>query len=188
MEIAVGVPSAGEPEERAQRPASLADPDLEAARRGDAQAFTALHDRYAPMVHAVVLARVPRHDAEDIVQEVFLTALRKLHQVRDPRAFGGWLCAIARNRVVDLHRRPRATRALPEELPAPEGREVEAREVLAAIRELPSAYCETLLMRLVEGMTGPEIAKATGLTPGSVRVNLHRGMKLLRERLDSSLR
>jgi RNA polymerase sigma-70 factor (ECF subfamily) len=40
------------------------------------------------------------------------------------------------------------------------------------------------MLRLVEGMTGPEIALRTGLTEGSVRVNLHRGMKLLRERLD----
>ena len=38
-------------------------------------------------------------------------------------------------------------------------------------------------MRLVEGLTGPEIAERTGLTPGSVRVNLHRGIQLLRERL-----
>ena len=51
------------------------------------------------------------------------------------------------------------------------------------MKSLPSAYRETLLMRLVEGMTGPEIAEATGLTPGSVRVNLHRGMKQLREKL-----
>jgi RNA polymerase sigma-70 factor (ECF subfamily) len=47
---------------------------------------------------------------------------------------------------------------------------------------MPS-YRETLIMRLVYGMTGPEIAEATGLEHGSVRVNLHRGMKLLREKL-----
>ena len=49
------------------------------------------------------------------------------------------------------------------------------------IRGLPEAYRETLIMRLVEGMTGPEIAARTGLTPESVRVNLCRGMKMLRE-------
>jgi hypothetical protein len=48
---------------------------------------------------------------------------------------------------------------------------------------LPEAYREPLILRLVEGMTGPEIATRTGLTPGSVRVNLHRGMQMLRERL-----
>jgi len=57
------------------------------------------------------------------------------------------------------------------------------RAILAAVRSLPEAYCETLILRLVEGMTGPEIAERTGLTPGSVRVNLHRGMQMLREKL-----
>ena len=59
----------------------------------------------------------------------------------------------------------------------------EAFAVLEKIRELPDAYRETLTLRLVEGLTGPEIAKQTGLTPESVRVNLHRGMKMLREKL-----
>ena len=53
--------------------------------------------------------------------------------------------------------------------------------VLDLIRQLPEAYRETMLMRLLEGMTGPEIARRTGLTPDSVRVNLCRGMKMLRE-------
>ena len=55
--------------------------------------------------------------------------------------------------------------------------------MLETIRQLPDAYRETLILRLVEGMTGPEIAVRTGLTAASVRVNLHRGMKLLREKL-----
>jgi DNA-binding CsgD family transcriptional regulator len=62
----------------------------------------------------------------------------------------------------------------------------EAHAILAAIRELPLAYRETLILRLVEGMTGPEIAARIGLTPESVRVNLYRGMKMLRERLDEA--
>jgi RNA polymerase sigma-70 factor (ECF subfamily) len=81
---------------------------------------------------------------------------------------------------------------LAEELPesAVEGRarsapDAEALAILAVIRELPETYRETLLLRLVEGMTGPEIAERTGLTHGSVRVNLHRGMQLLREKLRS---
>ena len=56
--------------------------------------------------------------------------------------------------------------------------------MLDVIRRLPDAYRDTLLMRLVEGMSGAEIAERTGLTPGSVRVNLHRGMTLLREKLE----
>jgi RNA polymerase sigma-70 factor (ECF subfamily) len=59
----------------------------------------------------------------------------------------------------------------------------EAHHVLSAIQSLPETYRETLVMRLCEGMSGPEIAAVTGLEPGSVRINLHRGMKLLREKL-----
>ena len=55
--------------------------------------------------------------------------------------------------------------------------------MLEVVRSLPEAYRETLVMRLVEGMSGPEIAARTGMTPASVRVNLHRGMKMLREKL-----
>jgi RNA polymerase sigma-70 factor, ECF subfamily len=54
------------------------------------------------------------------------------------------------------------------------------------IRSLPETYRETLILRLVEGMTGPEIAARTGLTHGSVRVNLHRGMQQLRAKLGGS--
>ena len=63
------------------------------------------------------------------------------------------------------------------------GWNAEGTEILTILRGLPEAYRETLTMRLVEQMSGQEIAAATGLTHGSVRVNLHRGMKLLREEL-----
>ena len=55
--------------------------------------------------------------------------------------------------------------------------------VLAHLQTLPEAYRDTLVWRLVEGLSGPEISRLTGRTPGSVRVNLCRGMALLRERL-----
>jgi RNA polymerase sigma-70 factor (ECF subfamily) len=93
---------------------------------------------------------------------------------------------IARNAATDHHRRKPRTDELDEPHGANRPRAVErleAREALRAIGSLPEAYREVLLMRLVEGMDGPEIAAKTGLTPGSVRVNLHRGMALLRERL-----
>ena len=152
------------------------------ASRGDRKAFALLHERYAPTVHAVLLARVPPQEADDLVQEVFAKALEHLASVRDPDAVGGWLCALARNLATDYHRSAKRTSALPADLEVP-GDAAAAADALAAIRELPATYAETLAMRLVEGMSGPEIAAATGMTPGSVRVNLHRGMKLLRRRL-----
>jgi RNA polymerase sigma-70 factor (ECF subfamily) len=60
--------------------------------------------------------------------------------------------------------------------------------ILAVVRALPEPYREPLILRLVEGMTGPEIARHTGLTHGSVRVNLCRGMQMLREKLGETAR
>jgi len=64
--------------------------------------------------------------------------------------------------------------------------EASANLILDAIKTLPDAYREPLILGLVEGMTGPEIAARTGLTAGSVRVNLHRGMQQLRAILSPS--
>jgi RNA polymerase sigma-70 factor (ECF subfamily) len=135
------------------------------------------------MVHGVLLASVPRREVDDLVQDVFLHAFRRLGSLRDAAAFGAWLARIARNRASDYHRAATPTEQLSEDLSRPTAGGSEALAALEAIRGLPESYRETLTLRLVEGLTGPEIAAQTGLTPDSVRVNLHRGMKLLRERL-----
>lgn len=158
------------------------------ARAGDESAFASLYARYAPMVHGILLARAPRSEVADLLQDVFLLALQRLEALRDPAAFGGWLVRIARHRAADYHRVRRDTLPLPDgDIPQaavePESGDGEAERALDIVRSLPEAYRETLVLRLVEGLTGPEIAARTGLTPASVRVNLHRGMKLLRERL-----
>lgn len=161
---------------------------VERARAGDRLAFGRLYDRFAPMVHGVLLARVPRADVDDLVQDVFVLAMRRLDSLRDPAAFGPWLAAIARNCARDHYRRRRDTEALTVDVAGPAPKHAEALAVLAAIRGLPEAYRETLVLRLVEGLTGPEIAEHTGLTHGSVRVNLHRGMQLLRDTLEGRSR
>jgi RNA polymerase sigma-70 factor, ECF subfamily len=155
-----------------------------AARLGDAGAFARLHALYGRMVHAIVLRRAPVEETADLVQDIFLKAWRTLASLDDPDAFGAWLGQIARNRTTDFFRTRHEHAELSPDLTRPNPPVDEAREILLKIRSLPDAYAETLLMRLVEGMTGPEIAERTGKTEGSVRVNLHRGMALLRERLE----
>lgn len=167
---------------------------VEATRGGDRSAYGRLYDRHARMVHGILLARVPPGEVDDLVQDVFLQALPRLGSLRDAARFGAWLAAIARNRANDYYRRSRPTTELTETLPADQIEDrtassaemAQAAAILDAIREVPQAYRETLILRLVEGMTGPEIAARTGLTPGSVRVNLHRGMQQLREKLGAS--
>lgn len=156
---------------------------VRAVLSGDRDGFARLYDLYAPLVHGILLSRVPRAEVDDLVQDIFLHAFKKLHTLRDGAAFGPWIAMIARNRAVDFHRRSRETVEINDDLRGSESHDSRANEILELIRSLPEAYRETLVLRLVEGMTGPEIAARTGLTAASVRVNLHRGMKQLREKL-----
>jgi len=156
---------------------------VRAVLEGDRDGFARLYDLYAPLVHGILLARVPRAEVDDLVQDIFLHAFKKLHTLRNSAAFGPWIAMIARNRAVDFHRRSREQVEISDDLRGSDTHDSKAAEILELIRKLPEAYRETLVLRLVEGMTGPEIAQRTGLTAPSVRVNLHRGMKLLREQL-----
>jgi RNA polymerase sigma-70 factor (ECF subfamily) len=179
--------------EAASMPAGDVPALVRAAQRGDRAAFAELYARYAALVHGILLSRVDRGDVQDLVQDVFIRAMTALPSLREPEAFGGWLSVLARNRATDFRRRrvptvdldDRAVEHVADRRPSP-AVQMDAAAVLDVIRSLPDAYRETLVLRLVEGMTGPEIATLTGLTPGSVRVNLHRGMKLLRERLEGT--
>lgn len=156
------------------------------ARAGDRSAFGELHHRYVKMVHAIVLAHAPARDAADLTQEVFTRALINITNLRADESAGPWFAGIARNVARDCLRSRKFTSELPQALeapPAPRAALDDAREILDVIHTLPDTYRETLLMRLLEGMNGPEISDRTGMTPGSVRVHLHRGMKLLNDAL-----
>lgn len=157
------------------------------ARSGDPAALEHLYERYASMVHAIVLSHAPPRDADDLTQEVFARVLAGISTLRADDRVGAWIASIARNVARESLRTRRRMSELGEVEPAARGSADAiqgAREVLEAIRALSEAYRETLVMRLVEGMTGPEIAERTGMTHGSVRVHLHRGMKLLLEELE----
>ncbi len=162
---------------------------VQRAQAGDRAAFAVLYREFARTVHGIALATCGEDDADDLVQDVFVQAFQRLTEVRDPRAFAGWLCTTARRAAID-RLRARQQRPQPMPLDEPVGREhapgdafavrAAAARALACIRRLPEAYRETLTLRLVEGLSGPEIAARTGLTHGSVRVNLVRGMAQLR--------
>lgn len=164
-------------------------PDLEtlvpAAAGGDAGAFEQLFSTFGRLVYGVLTARLPSADVDDVAQDTFALAWRRLPTLRQPDRFGPWIAAIARRRAADHLRSTRRFSPL-DETTGVDGHveaSAEAARVLDAIRHLPEAYSETLALRLVEGYSGAEIAALTGLTPGSVRVNLHRGLRMLREQL-----
>jgi len=190
--------------ERVGEPASDSEPAWRAlvpkAQLGDRAARAALYEQFAPTVHAIALAHVGRTSADDVTQDVFCTVFASLSRLRDPGAFAGFLCTSARNAARDLLRRDRrgpvsmpddacstvADREAASPSDAAEASETTER-VFAAVRALPEAYREPLMLRLVSGLSGAEIAERTGMTHGSVRVNLTRGMAMLRERLKNLL-
>jgi len=164
---------------------------FERCQRGESASLTEIYQRFAGVVHGIVLVAIGRQDVDDVTQEVFMKVHGSIATVRDRDALPGWICTIARNAARDHGRkrqRHESTRPLHlveepvaetvEDHPMERG---ELREqVLALIRGLPESYRETLIMRLAEGLTGPQIAARTGMTHGSVRVNLSRGMAQLR--------
>jgi RNA polymerase sigma-70 factor (ECF subfamily) len=156
---------------------------VEAARAGDNQALSELYRRFAPVVHGILLSYVSAAEADDLTHEVFETVITRLSDLKSSEAFPGWIVAIARRRALNVVRRPIDEVAMntqwADQRQSPEN-VAAAEQALTAICSLPSAYKETLMLRLVEGLTGPEIAERTGMTEGSVRVNLHRGMSQLR--------
>ncbi len=158
---------------------------VHAVQRGDREAFRQLYERFHRVVHAIALGHVAAGSSDDVVQDVFAEVWMKAKTVREPAAFPGWITTIARRRAID-HARKRGPIVEADDRAIAPAPNPEALAALHALRELPETYRETMIMRLVEGLTGPEIAERTGMTPDSVRVHLHRGMKLLREKLEAA--
>ena len=164
------------------------------ARQGDAAAFETLVRRHLKSCFAVALARVGQPaDAEDVVQDSFITALQKLDECRSPERFGAWLTEIVRNRAHN-YRRYRAVRdtfPLDEALSVGAGNDPlrdtengELRErLLVALQTLTELQREVILLFDLEGWRHREIAEKLGISEGSARVHLSNARQALRSQL-----
>jgi len=164
------------------------------ARRGDAAAFETLVRRHLKAAYAVALARVGQPaDAEDVVQDAFVTALQKLDSCRSPDRFGAWLLEIVRNRAHNYRRYQavRDTLPLSETTPAsraagPE-REAERTEMkerlIEALDTLTELQREVILLFDFEGWPHREIAEKLGISEVSARVHLSNARRALRASL-----
>jgi hypothetical protein len=175
------------------------DPELVAAALdGDRSAFGLLIDRHQPQTAAVARGMLgSREDADDVVQEALLQAYLGLERLRDPAAFGAWLCGIAANLA---RMRLRASREVTSPLDAggqavPDSFEPSLideldslRKLRAALEPLPPAERDAVLMHYVDGLTAQEIAALLGERAGTVRVRLHRARERLRRRLSPTRR
>jgi RNA polymerase sigma-70 factor (ECF subfamily) len=173
------------------------------ARNGDRAAFEELVRRTSRLVFARLYLETGNvHRAEDLLQETLLLAYRSLRKLADPAGFRPWLLAIAHNAAIDAARRDSRRKRPPASAgngdlssvasvaPRPDEtahREEARQQVLAALRTLPEEYRMPLALRYLAGCDYDAIGEQLGLTNGSLRGFLHRGLKMLRERLPPEL-
>jgi RNA polymerase sigma-70 factor (ECF subfamily) len=173
--------------------------DVEAARRGDEEAFARLVRLRQGLVVALLAARVRRRDeVEDLAQEVFLRAWRRLSGLREPGKFTGWLARIAVNAALD-HRRRAAVRPRTGSLDEEGAREPAAggpagdhallvgedlARVLDALEGLDPRSRAAVVLRYREGLAVKEVAARLGDSPAATAMRLTRALRALRKRLE----
>jgi RNA polymerase sigma-70 factor, ECF subfamily len=183
-----------EPAAASHRLQRLAEAELvEAARVGDTAAFDELVRRHMPLAFGIA-SRVVQHreDAEDVVQESFIAALKRIDTFEAGRPFAPWLARIVINRGLNA-RKARSLRTmapLSEDAAslAPSPLEVAERSELRlqlrhALNELPEMRRRILELFEIDGFTSRDIAGITGIAEGTVRWHLHQARATLRELL-----
>ena len=174
--------------------AALSDAQLvRAAWLGDKRAFVEIVARHQAMVCGIALAVLGDFAAsEDAAQEAFLTAWRKIHELRDPERLRAWLGQIARHAALGARRRQRKhgvledTPDLPDKSPPPDelaASEEEATLVREALEKLPETYREPLILYYRENQSTQAVATALGISEEAVRQRLARGREMLRDQL-----
>jgi RNA polymerase sigma factor (sigma-70 family) len=175
-----------------------------AVRRGDDRAFEALYSRYHRRIHAYVMGMVKDHGrAEDVTQEVFMSALRRMRETERPIAFKPWVYEIAKNACIDQFRRSKRTEEVSLEAdeglaPSDYGRLVgsdpaphdavaakqELNDLCGAFGGLSDTHHEILVMRELEGLSYREIGEQMGMSRPAVESTLFRARRRLTEEYD----
>lgn len=157
------------------------------AREGDASAFGALVERHERDAMAAAIGFLgSRSEAEDAAQEAFVRAWSKLETLRDPSRFKAWLGGIlirfCHDRLRRLARERRAAGVMEtghEEVPA------DTRDIIQETLALPLESREVLVLFYLQGLDVGELAEALGISPANAKVRLHRGRRMLRERMEA---
>jgi RNA polymerase sigma factor (sigma-70 family) len=165
------------------------DEDLvRAVRRGEIDAFDVLYARYSRRLFSYLFHLVEdRGRAEDLLQEVFLTALRSDALELAPGKFGGWLFTVARNRALSVNRRESRRVEVPIDeappAPTPEA-EVERKQTLELLAEAIGALSEqhrdVLILKEVAGLTYRQIAAVQNVPEGTAKSRLHHAIRSVR--------
>jgi RNA polymerase sigma-70 factor (ECF subfamily) len=141
----------------------------------------ALFRTHAPAVFSVCLANTRNHhDAEDIMQAVFLKSIAKASGLREPARVRAWLMQVARRMCVDFHRKRKQTEPLLAEPPTrPLHGEVACERLHEAIQKLPQNYREAIVLYYLDGRKCSSVATSLGIAEPAVRQRLVRARAML---------
>jgi RNA polymerase sigma-70 factor, ECF subfamily len=145
----------------------------------------ALFRLHAQAVFAVCLANTQNyHDAEDVMQAVFLKAIAKTSSLREPASARAWLLQVARRECVDFHRRRKPVEPLVDEplTPAVGGNAV-CQRLHEAIQTLPQNYREAIVLYYLDGRKCSGVAASLGTTEQAIRQRLVRARAMLHDLL-----
>lgn len=165
---------------------------VERAREGDVRAFEALYRMHVGRTYALALRMLgDRLEAEEVTQDIWVRAWRRLDSFRGESSFTTWLHRLAVNRVLDhlRTRKRREGRSTSLEDPAalarsvPRDRTEERLELERALAGLPEGARTVFVLHEVEGLKCREVAELIEVEVGTVKAQLHRARRLLRERL-----
>lgn len=161
-----------------------------AVRKGEIRAFDELYRRYADRLFGYLLRYVrDRAEAEDLLQDVFMTVLRDDALDLRPGQVGGWFFTVARNRALSRVRRRRTEadhleRTEPPSPVEPPDVNAERRELVArvelAVEGLPQPQAEALMLKVVGGLTYAQIAHVQAVPEGTAKSRLHHAIRAVR--------
>ena len=174
-----------------------ADEDVAAAFSGGRpDALALVYERFGPLIYSIALRSLgARSDAEDVTQQVFVSAWRSRATFdRGRGTLGGWLVTITRNKVADaLRERQRDSRVLlqvaggaavtaPE---APSDRVVDRIVLADELAQLPESQRLVMVLAFYSDLTHEQIVHVLGLPLGTVKSHIRRGLQRLRSRLEA---
>jgi len=159
---------------------------VDQARAGDEPAFARLVDLHSRDAMAAAIGLLGNRDeAEEAVQESFCRAWRKLDTLQDHAKFRVWITGILYRICCDVLRRRVRTKRILGALPQVDAAaDPAAAGVVDEAMELPEEYRAPIVLFYLQEMTVAELAETLGISEENAKVRLHRGRKMLRERLE----
>jgi RNA polymerase sigma-70 factor (ECF subfamily) len=164
---------------------------VQRAKEGDPAAFAELYDRYQPAIYRYIFYRVDNTaTAEDLTSEVFVRLVERIDRFRyRGRPLLAWLYTIARNLVMDHHRR--AGRSIPLALDTPQIADMpdpeemaegalEQQRLAAALSCITEDQRDVIILKFIEGLDNETVAQTLGKSVGAVKALQHRALAALR--------